>query len=141
MSEATAPQDLATIQLKTMFTPRLSNMLARQGIRTLADLMTYTHHDLDSLPAFGVGTLATIDAALAERGLRLERHDPHQPTLLEEFDTVLEQRDQLLALIERITDSVSTVEGLRDIDTTLGGMDTKPTVRQAATTRHRDNRG
>ncbi|WP_165610285.1 hypothetical protein [Nocardia salmonicida] len=53
---------------------------------------------------------------------------------------MLEQRDQLLALIKRIADSVSTVEGLCDIDTTLGDMDTKPTVRQAATTYHRNNR-
>lgn len=100
----------------------------------------FTHHDLSCLPAFGVGTLAAIDAALAEHGLRLDKHEPHQPTLLEEFATVLEQRDQLLALIERITDTVSTVEGLSDIDTTLGGMDTKPTVRQASTTYNRDNR-
>lgn len=49
--------------------------------------MTYTHHDLSCLPAFGVGTIATIDAALAEHGLRLDRQEPHQPTLLEEFDT------------------------------------------------------
>ncbi|MFI6573950.1 DNA-directed RNA polymerase subunit alpha C-terminal domain-containing protein [Nocardia fluminea] len=140
MSEATAPKDLSTIQLGTMFTPRVANMLGREGIRTLGDLMTCTHHDLDRLPAFGVGTMATIDAVLAERGLRLDRRDPHQPTLLEEFDTVLDQRDQLLALIERITDSVSTVEGLRDIDTTLGGMDTKPTMRQAATRRRNDRR-
>ncbi|MFE3322878.1 DNA-directed RNA polymerase subunit alpha C-terminal domain-containing protein [Nocardia sp. NPDC059195] len=140
MSEATAPKDSATVQLRTMFSPRVANMLGRQGIFTLGDLVTYAHHDLSRLPAFGGGTMATIDAALAERGLRLDRHDPHQPTLLEEFATVLEQRDQLLALIERITDAVSTIEGLRDIDTTLGGMDTKPTVRQAATTRHRDNR-
>ncbi|WKG13597.1 DNA-directed RNA polymerase subunit alpha C-terminal domain-containing protein (plasmid) [Nocardia sp. PE-7] len=140
MSEATAPKELATIQLRTMFSPRLSNMLGREGIFTLSDLMTYTHHDLDLLPSFGVGTLATIDAALAEHGLRLDRHEPHQPTLLEEFATVLEQRDQLLALIERITDAVGTVEGLHDIDTTLGGMDTKPTVRQASTTYHRNNR-
>ncbi|MFD4444373.1 DNA-directed RNA polymerase subunit alpha C-terminal domain-containing protein [Nocardia sp. NPDC058519] len=140
MSEATAPKDLATVQLGTMFSPRVANMLGREGIFTLGDLVTYTHHDLDCLPAFGVGTMATIDAALAERGLRLDRHEPHQPTLLEEFRTVLEQRDQLLALIGRITDAVSTAEGLRDIDTTLGGMDTKPTVRQASTTRHRNNR-
>ncbi|MFD4358086.1 hypothetical protein ACFWPX_36475 [Nocardia sp. NPDC058518] len=140
MSEAPAAKDLATIPLGTMFSPRVANMLGRQGIRTLADLMTYTYYDLSCLPAFGGGTMATIDAALAERGLRLDRHDPHQPTLLEEFATVLEQRDQLLALIERITDSVSTVEGLRDIDTTLGGMDTKPTVRQAAITHRRDDR-
>ncbi|MFI1241078.1 DNA-directed RNA polymerase subunit alpha C-terminal domain-containing protein [Nocardia salmonicida] len=138
MSEATAPKDPATIQLGTMFSPRVANMLGREGIFTLGDLVTYTHHDLTRLPAFGVGTLATIDAALAERGLRLDRHEPHQPTLLEEFATVLEQRDQLLALIERITDAVGTVEGLRDIDTTLGGMDTKPTVRQAATRRRND---
>lgn len=140
MSEAAAPEDRATIQLRTLFSPRLSNMLGREGIFTIGDLVTYTHHDLSCLPAFGVGTLATIDAALAEHGLRLDRHEPHQPTLLEEFDMVLEQRDQLLALIERVTDSVSTVEGLRDIDTTLGGMDTKPSVRQASTTRHRNNR-
>ncbi|MFD3427670.1 DNA-directed RNA polymerase subunit alpha C-terminal domain-containing protein [Nocardia fluminea] len=140
MSEATAPNDLLTIKLKTMFNPRVANMLGREGIFTLGDLVTYTHHDLTRLPAFGVGTVATIDAALAEHGLRLDRHEPHQPTLLEEFATVLKQRDQLLALIERITDTVSTDEGLRDIDTTLGGMDTKPTVRQASTTRHRNNR-
>ncbi|MGC4989899.1 DNA-directed RNA polymerase subunit alpha C-terminal domain-containing protein [Nocardia salmonicida] len=138
MSEATTPKDLATIQLGAMFSPRVANMLGREGIHTLADLMTYTEHDLTRLPSFGVGTMATIDAALTAHGLRMDRHDPDQPTLLEEFRTVLDQRDQLLALIERITDSVSTAEGLRDIDMTLAGIDTTPTVRQAAARRRND---
>ncbi|WP_101468918.1 DNA-directed RNA polymerase subunit alpha C-terminal domain-containing protein [Nocardia fluminea] len=140
MSEAAAPKDLATIKLGTMFSPRVSNVLGREGICTIGDLMTYTHLDLNCLPAFGVGTMASIDSALAEHGLRLDRREPDQPTLLEEFRTVLEQRDQPLALIERITDTVSTAEGLRDIDTAVGGMDTKPTVRQAATRRRNDRR-
>lgn len=139
MSETAAAKDSGTTQLRTMLSPRVSNMLGREGIFTLADLMNYTRHDLDCLPSFGVQTMATIDAALATHGLRLDGHDPDHPTLIEEFRTVLDQRNQLMALIERITDAVSTSEGLRDIATTMGSMELTPTMRQTAATRSRND--
>ncbi|MEV6430386.1 hypothetical protein [Nocardia sp. NPDC051463] len=47
---------------------------------------------------------------------------------------MLDQRNLLLALIERITAAVGTSEGLRDITMTLDGMDLTPTRRQIAAT-------
>lgn len=140
MSEPVAAKDLEPVRLHTMLSPRTANLLGRQGIDALADLMNYTRADLQSLPSFGAGTIAEIDAALAAHGLRLDGREPDQPTLVEEFATVLEQRDQLLALIGRITDAVSTAVALQDIDATIGGMDLAPTMRQIAATHRRDDR-
>ncbi|WP_328410992.1 DNA-directed RNA polymerase subunit alpha C-terminal domain-containing protein [Nocardia sp. NBC_00403] len=137
MSETTAPQDPATTRLCTMLSPRVAHMLGREGIDTLADLMDYTRSDLEALRSFGTLTMAEIDDALAARGLCLAGRDPDRgSTLAEEFRTVLDQRNQLLALIERIADAVGTSEGLRDITTTMDGMDLTPTMRQIAATHH-----
>ncbi|MFE7802527.1 DNA-directed RNA polymerase subunit alpha C-terminal domain-containing protein [Nocardia sp. NPDC057440] len=138
MSETSAPRDPATTRLRTMLSPRVANMLGREGIDTLADLMDYTRSDLEGLRSFGTLTMAEIDDALAARGLCLAGRDPERgSTLAEEFRMVLDQRNQLLALIERITDAVGTSEVLRDITTTLDGMDLTPTMRQTAATHHR----
>ncbi|WP_406230524.1 hypothetical protein [Nocardia sp. NBC_01009] len=99
--------------------------------------MDYTPPDLEGLRSFGTLTMAEIDDALAARGLCLAGRDPDRgSTLAEEFRTVLDQRNQLLALVERITDAVGTSEGLRDVTTTMDGMDLTPTTRQIAATHH-----
>lgn len=66
--------------------------------------------DLQRIPSFGTLTIAEIEDALATHGLHMAAgDDPDRgPTLAEEFRTVLEQRDQLLALIGRITNTVGT---------------------------------
>ncbi len=140
MSEATAPKDLAAIQLRTMFSPRLSNMLGREG-----DLHPCRFGDLHPPRPELSSSLRRRHDRHDRRSVGRARPAPGQARASPAHPArrvrhVLEQRDQLLALIKRIADSVSTVEGLCDIDTTLGDMDTKPTVRQAATTYHRNNR-
>ncbi|MFI8977444.1 DNA-directed RNA polymerase subunit alpha C-terminal domain-containing protein [Nocardia asteroides] len=138
MSEVTAPTDPGT-RLDTMLSGRVANVLGRAGITVLADLLEYSRWDLQRLPRFGQLTLAEIEEALADRGLRLADHDDpdQEPTLAEEFSRVLDQRDQLLALIERITDAVGAPEARLDIAATVGGLNLASTRRQSAHTNRR----
>ncbi len=138
MSDVTVPTDPST-RLDTMLSGRVANVLARSGITVVADLLEYSQWDLRRLPGFGQLTLAEIEDALTARGLRLAGHDvpDQEPTLAEEFYTVLDQRDQLLALIGRITDAVSTPQARQDIAATVTGLNVTSTRRQTA---HRDRR-
>lgn len=133
MSEVTVPTDPST-RLETMLSGRVANVLARAGITMVADLLEYSQWDLRRLPGFGSLTLAEIEDALTARGLSLAGHDdPDQgPTLAEEFYTVLDQRDQLLALIERIADAVGTPEARLDVAATVTGLNVASTRRQTA---------
>ncbi|MEV0081166.1 DNA-directed RNA polymerase subunit alpha C-terminal domain-containing protein [Nocardia neocaledoniensis] len=128
-------EDLTGTRLHTMLSGRVANMLGREGIHTLADLLDYTRSDLQRIRSFGLLTLAEIDDALSARGLRLPGKDPDLgPTLVEEFHMVLDQRDQLLALINRISTEISAPDARHDIVTTLKAMNLTPTVRQTART-------
>ncbi|UGT58752.1 DNA-directed RNA polymerase subunit alpha C-terminal domain-containing protein [Nocardia asteroides] len=141
MSESSAPMNLATTWLDMMLSGRVANMLARAGIATLADLLHYTRRDLESLASFGPLTIAEIETALAERDLHLARPASDlEPTLAEEFDVVLDQRDQLVGLIERIGAAVDLAAARREIATTMAGIDLTPTTRQAAIARRRRER-
>ncbi|MBW0273076.1 hypothetical protein ATM97_23615 [Nocardia sp. MH4] len=138
MSESSTRTNLAATRLDMMLSGRVANMLARAGIATLADLLHYTRRDLESLVSFGPLTSAEIEAALAERDLHLAGPAPDlEPTLAEEFDVVLAQRDQLVGLIERIGTAVDLAAAHREIATTMAGIDLTPTTRQAAIARHR----
>lgn len=47
MSEATAPQDPATTRSHAMLRDRVANILGRQGLDILADLLEYSRSDLE----------------------------------------------------------------------------------------------
>ncbi|MGQ4601274.1 hypothetical protein [Nocardia sp. R6R-6] len=102
---------------------RVSNLLARNGITTLADLLLCRRIDLAAFPLVGAGTLGEIAAALSDRGLALlpDHGSEFRPSLHDQLRVALEHRVVLIALIARIR-AADTPEIRDDIDTTLARL-------------------